>query len=99
VPSRAAFTPPAAPANLPFTARRIGRKVKLTWRPVEGAAVYRVYARTKGKSRLLRISARPTATFSLARGTHELKVTAVDVLGTAVAVSKPYRVRIVRSGR
>jgi subtilisin family serine protease len=96
VPTPAAFTPPIAPSNLPFTARRMGRKVKLTWRPVEGAVVYRIYARTKGKSRLLRIGARTTATFALARGSHELKVTAVDALGTSLAVSRPYRVQIPR---
>jgi subtilisin family serine protease len=96
VPAPATLTPPAAPAGLPFTARRTGRQVKLTWRPVEGAVGYRVHARTKGKSRLLSVGASTEATFALARGAHELRVTAVDVAGTAVAVSKPWRVKIPR---
>jgi subtilisin family serine protease len=96
VPGPVAFTPPAAPAALPFTAHRMGRRVTLTWRAVDGATVYRVHARTKGKSRLLRVSRRTATTVALARGTHELRVSALDLAGTAVAVSRPYRVQIPR---
>ena len=96
VPAPVAFTPPAAPTVLRLSGTRAGKRVTLTWHRVDGAVRYRVHARTNGKSRLLGTSTRGTATFSLARGTHELTVTALDVAGTAAAVSKPWRVQIPR---
>jgi subtilisin family serine protease len=96
VPAPATFTPPPAPAALRVSAARAGRRVTLTWPRVEAAVRYRVNARTNGKSRLLGRTTRGSATFSLLPGTHELTVTALDVAGTAAAVSKPWRVKIPR---
>jgi subtilisin family serine protease len=95
-PTAATFTPPAAPAVLRVTGTRTGRRVTVGWARVEAAVRYRVHARTNGKSRLLAATTRRTATFSLARGRHQLTVTALDAAGTAVAVSKPWRVVIPR---
>lgn len=95
-PSAAALTPPDAPAVLDVDSRRTGRRVTLSWRPVDGAVRYRVEARTNGSSRLLASGARTRATFSLPRGTHRLTVTALDLANTAVAVSRPLRVQVAR---
>lgn len=95
-PSAAPLTPPTAPAVLRVDSRRVGKRVTLSWRRVDGATLYRVNARTNGRSRLLGTGSRTTATFSFAPGTHHLTVTALDLARTAVAVSRPLRVQVRR---
>jgi subtilisin family serine protease len=95
-PSAPTLTPPAAPSLLRVDSRRVGRRVTLSWRRVDGAVRYRVNARTNGKSRLLVSGARTSATFSLAAGSHQLTVTALDVANAALAVSRPLRVQVKR---
>ena len=95
-PTAAPFAPPAAPSVLRVNGRRSGKRVTLSWPRVDGAARYRVNARTNGRSRLLGTSTQTRATFSLAPGTHRLTVTALDIAGTPVAVSRAWRVQVPR---
>lgn len=95
-PTAAPFAPPAAPSVLQVSARRSGKRLTLTWPRVDGAARYRVNARTNGRSRLLVTSTRTSAAFSLAPGTHSLTVTALDLAGATVAVSRAWRVQVPR---
>jgi subtilisin family serine protease len=98
-PSAAPFTPPAAPAELRLSGRRLGARVSLSWKAVPGATRYRVAVVSRGATRVLAAATtRRSGTYAVARGlTHRFTVTALDASGRTVAVSRPWQVRVPRT--
>jgi serine protease len=82
------------PGTVPLTARRDGRRARLTWAGVPEAASYRVSVAERGADEhvLTATTTGISASYPLAAGVYSFIVAALDAAGQQIAVSAPIRV-------